>query len=75
MCQLKGKLELIKGNIEAKEHRAEAPNEALLVYNDGEKCLFFYLHKNKYVYEFIFHEVCNYVLQSRQMMKVGTTMI
>jgi len=34
MCQLKGKLELIKGNIEAKEHKTEVPNEALLVYQD-----------------------------------------
>ncbi len=35
MCQLKGKLELIKGNIQAKEFKAEQPNEALLVYQDG----------------------------------------
>jgi len=34
MRQLKGKLELIKGNIQAKEHRLETPNEALLVYHD-----------------------------------------
>ncbi|XP_021944574.1 WD repeat-containing protein 43 [Folsomia candida] len=34
MCQLKGKLELIKGNIESKEHKTEIPNEALLVYHD-----------------------------------------
>ncbi|CAL8090103.1 unnamed protein product [Orchesella dallaii] len=34
MCQLKGKLELIKGNIQAKEFKAEQPNEALLVYQD-----------------------------------------
>ncbi|ODM89696.1 WD repeat-containing protein 43 [Orchesella cincta] len=34
MCQLKGKLELIKGNIKAKEFKAEQPNEALLVYQD-----------------------------------------
>lgn len=40
MCQLKGKLELIKGNIQAKEFKAEQPNEALLVYHDGKKfCL------------------------------------
>jgi len=36
MCQLRGKLELIKGNIKAKEFKAIAPNEALLVYNDGK---------------------------------------
>lgn len=36
MCQLKGKLELIKGNIESKEHKTEIPNEALLVYHDGK---------------------------------------
>lgn len=35
MCQLKGKLQLIKGNIQAKEFKAEQPNEALLVYQDG----------------------------------------
>jgi hypothetical protein len=34
MCQLKGKLELIKGNISAKEYKSEQPNEALLVYQD-----------------------------------------
>jgi len=34
MCQLKGKLELIKGNISAKEYKSEEPNEALLVYQD-----------------------------------------
>lgn len=36
MCQLKGKLELIKGNIQAKEYKSEQPNEALLVYQDGK---------------------------------------
>lgn len=36
MCQLKGKLELIKGNIQVKEFKAEQPNEALLVYQDGK---------------------------------------
>jgi hypothetical protein len=37
ILQLKGKLELIKGNIQAKEHKADTPNEALLVYHDGRK--------------------------------------
>jgi len=35
MCQLRGKLELIKGNIEAKQHRDEPSNEALLDFHDG----------------------------------------
>ena len=41
MCQLKGKLELIKGNIDSKEHKDETPNEALLVYKDGKLKLIF----------------------------------
>jgi len=39
MCQLKGKLELIKGNIQAKEFKAEQPNDALLVYQDGMRII------------------------------------
>jgi len=34
MCQLRGKLQLIKGHIEAKHHQIEPPNEALLVFDD-----------------------------------------
>ena len=44
MCQLRGKLELIKGNIEAKQYRAEPANEALLDFHDG---MLFYSRKAK----------------------------
>ncbi|CAG7825086.1 unnamed protein product [Allacma fusca] len=34
MCLLKGKLELIKGHVAAKQYKADVPNEALLTYQD-----------------------------------------
>lgn len=36
MCQLRGKLELLKGHIEAKQYSSEPPNDALLVFHDGK---------------------------------------
>jgi U3 small nucleolar RNA-associated protein 5 len=34
MCLLKGKLELVKGHVAAKQYKADVPNEALLTYQD-----------------------------------------
>ena len=36
MCLLKGKLELVRGHVAAKQYKADVPNEALLTYQDGK---------------------------------------
>ena len=44
MCLLKGKLELIKGHVAAKQYKADVPNTALFTYEDGKYYFTYFTH-------------------------------